>query len=113
MKLYISEPELKEGCHVGQILVHDDENNDIAYFLHNEDATVPQSYETALAMARALVNAEEYRTALIHIRGSYTPDQPADSAADEVSWVMRHVGGLRRVAANALDHLGILGEKNV
>ena len=52
----------------------------------------------------AKITPEEiYRSALIHIRGSYTPDQPADSAADEVSWVMRHVGDLRRVAANALD----------
>jgi len=99
-KLYISEPEPRDSA---PILVVDEDNNDIAYFYHNEDAGVPQSYEEALAMAKALVNAEEYRSALIHIRGAHTPDQPADSAADEISWVMRHVGDLRRVAANALD----------
>ena len=110
MRLYISEPELKGDCHVGQILVHDDDMNDIAEFFHNEDAGVCQDYETALMLARALVNAEIYRAALVDIRGLYVPDQPADSAADEISWVMRHVGDLRRIAANALDHADGLRE---
>jgi hypothetical protein len=100
MKLFISEPEPRSS---GPILVCDDDMNDIAEFFHDEQATVTTSYETALALARALVKAEEYRAALIDIAGSHTPDQPADSAADEVSWVMRHVGTLRRMAANALE----------
>jgi hypothetical protein len=50
-------------------------------------------------LTKALEKAE---AALIYIRGAHTPDQPADSSVDEISWVMRHVGDLRRVAANAL-----------
>ena len=41
----------------GAILVCDDDNNDVAEFFHNEHATVSQSFETALAYARALVNS--------------------------------------------------------
>lgn len=54
MKLSISEPEPREA---GPILVCDEAMNDIAEFFHNEHATVGQSYETALMLARALVDA--------------------------------------------------------
>ncbi len=47
--------------------------------------------------------AEIMRSALLDIRNSHTPEQPASSNCDEVSWVMQHVGALRRLAANALD----------
>ena len=100
MKLFISEPEPRDS---GPIMVYDADMNDIAEFFHDEHATVCQSYETALMLAKALVEAERYRAALVDIRGAHVPDQPADSASDEVSWVMRHVGDLRRTAANALD----------
>ena len=52
MQLYISEPEPRES---GPILVVDEDHNDIAEFFHNEHATVPQTYETALALAQKLV----------------------------------------------------------
>lgn len=54
MKLFISEPSER---HAGAILVHDEDRNDIAEFFHNEHATVGQSYETALMLARLLVEA--------------------------------------------------------
>lgn len=56
MKLFISEPEER---HQGSILVHDETLNDIAEFYHNELHTVDTSYETALALAKALVSAAE------------------------------------------------------
>jgi hypothetical protein len=37
------------------ILVGDEDNNDIAEFYHSDHATVSQSYETALALAKQLV----------------------------------------------------------
>jgi hypothetical protein len=46
---------------------------------------------------------EGLRNALLAIRQSHVPDQPASSGADEVSWVMQHVGRLRKIAADALD----------
>lgn len=46
---------------------------------------------------------ERFRNALLNIRQSHVPDQPASSQADEVSWVMQHVGRLRKIAADALD----------
>lgn len=55
MKLYVSEPSER---HTGPILVCDEDgHNDIAEFFHNEHATVSQSYETALGLAQALVEA--------------------------------------------------------
>lgn len=51
MKLFISEPSER---HLGAILIHDEDSNDIAEFYHNEHATVEQSYETALELARKL-----------------------------------------------------------
>ena len=56
MKLYVSEPHER---HAGPILVADEDHNDIAEFYHNEHATVGQSYETALALAKALVELSE------------------------------------------------------
>ena len=54
MKLKISELSTPGD---GPILVCDEEMNDIAEFYHNEHATVGQSYETALMLARTLVEA--------------------------------------------------------
>jgi hypothetical protein len=53
MKLYISEPSER---HSGPILVCDEAHNDVAEFFHNEHATVEQSYETALGLAKQLVD---------------------------------------------------------
>lgn len=39
------------------ILVCDEDRNDIAEFYHSDHATVGQSYETALMLARLLVTA--------------------------------------------------------
>lgn len=39
------------------ILVSDEDDNDIAEFFHSDHATVGQSYETALMLARKLVDA--------------------------------------------------------
>jgi hypothetical protein len=39
------------------ILVCDEDHNDIAEFFHSDHATVGQSYETALMLARLLVEA--------------------------------------------------------
>ena len=47
--------------------------------------------------------AERFRSALLDIRNAHVPDQPASSQADEVSWVMQHVGRIRKIAADALD----------
>jgi hypothetical protein len=40
------------------ILVCDEDHNDIAEFYHSDHATVSQSYETALMLARKLVEAQ-------------------------------------------------------
>jgi hypothetical protein len=39
------------------ILVCDEDRNDIAEFFHSDNATVGQSYETAMMLARKLVEA--------------------------------------------------------
>lgn len=39
------------------ILIGDEEHNDVAEFFHSDHATVGQSYETAMTLARTLVNA--------------------------------------------------------
>lgn len=39
------------------ILICDEDHNDIAEFYHSDHATVSQSYETALMLARKLVEA--------------------------------------------------------
>jgi hypothetical protein len=52
MKLSIASDDREHA-----ILVCDEAHNDIAEFFHNEHATVGQSYETALGLARALVAA--------------------------------------------------------
>jgi hypothetical protein len=39
------------------ILIGDEDHNDIAEFFHSDHATVGQSYETALMLARLLVEA--------------------------------------------------------
>jgi hypothetical protein len=57
MKLFISEPDPHSS---GPILIYDEDNNDIAEFFHNENATVPQSYDTALSLACLLVSAEQH-----------------------------------------------------
>lgn len=54
MKLFISEPSER---HLGPILIHDEENNDIAEFFHDYHATVGQSYEIALMLAKKLIEA--------------------------------------------------------
>lgn len=78
LKLSISEP-FQRGD--GPILIHDQDHNDVAEFFHNERHTVPQSYETALALAKQLV-------------------QPTTASAPELkSWrteldeVISHLGG--------------------
>lgn len=38
--------------HIGSIVLCDAQDNDIAEFFHAEHATVPQSYETALSLAK-------------------------------------------------------------
>jgi hypothetical protein len=52
MKFKILEPHSRGD---GPILVCDQDHNDVAEFFHNERHTVPQSYEAALALAKALV----------------------------------------------------------
>jgi hypothetical protein len=52
MKLYIASDDREHA-----ILVADEDSNDIAEFFHSDHATVSQSYETALALAQALVAA--------------------------------------------------------
>lgn len=54
MKLQIIEPSTRDA---GPILVVDGHSNDIAEFFHNEHETVKQSYETALELARKLVES--------------------------------------------------------
>ena len=73
MKLYLSEPELRES---GPILVHDEDHNDIAEFYHNEHATVGQSYRTALLLAKALV--AQCNAGHLHFGGQTEaePDRP-------------------------------------
>lgn len=44
-----------------------------------------------------------YRSALLDIKCAHVPDQPAHSQADETTWVMQHVGAIRRVASKAID----------
>ena len=49
------------------------------------------------------MNEERLRNALKDIRAAHLPDQPASSSADEVTWVMQHVGRIRKIAADALE----------
>lgn len=44
-----------------------------------------------------------FRCALLDIKSAHVPDQPASSQADETTWVMQHVGSIRRIASKALD----------
>jgi hypothetical protein len=55
MKLYIASDDRAHA-----ILVADEDHNDIAEFFHSDHATVSQSYETALGLARALVTASDH-----------------------------------------------------
>lgn len=55
--------------HVGAILLADAAGNDIAEFFHCEHATVPQSYEAALALAKQTAALPEAMKAL---REAYT-----------------------------------------
>jgi hypothetical protein len=58
---HISDEQYESNMHIqssdrdSAILVCDEHHNDIAEFYHNEHATVSQSYETALTLARSLV----------------------------------------------------------
>lgn len=52
MKLEITSSDRQHA-----ILVCDEDNNDIAEFFHSDHATVSQSYETALMLARRMVEA--------------------------------------------------------
>jgi hypothetical protein len=52
MKLSIASDDREHA-----ILVCDADHNDIAEFFHSDHATVEQSYETALMLARKLVDA--------------------------------------------------------
>lgn len=44
-----------------------------------------------------------FRSALLDIKAAHVPDQPAYSQADETTWVMQHVGDIRRIASKALE----------
>lgn len=55
--------------HAGAILLADAAHNDIAEFFHCEHATVPQSYEAALSLAKQAATAPEAMAAL---RDAYT-----------------------------------------
>ena len=70
-----------------------------AWILHAADQLERLEHE----LAKITGEHECYRNALLDIRGAHVPDQPASSGADEVTWVMQHVGALRRIAANALE----------
>lgn len=48
---------------------------------------------------------EIMRNALSEIKHAHVPDQPATSQADETTWVMQHVGAIRKIAADALDRI--------
>ena len=70
--LRVEEPSEPE---VGAILIADAQNNDIAEFFHCEHATVPQSYEAALSLARmsaaapALLKAAQRALAVLKAQG--------------------------------------------
>ena len=65
--------------------------------------TLPCGDAARLALSRAYWAEDRYKSALQEIRLSHVPDQPASSAADGVSWVMQHVGRIRKIAADAID----------
>ena len=50
----------------------------------------------------AAAEIERLRAALETIEAAHVPDQPMTSPVDEVAWVQRHVGTLRRIAREAL-----------
>jgi hypothetical protein len=52
--------------------------------------------------------ADIFRSALLDIKAAHVPDQPASSQADEVSWVMQHIGMIRRIASKALEEASSL-----
>lgn len=66
IKFSVHEPSEQ---HVGAILIADEKHNDIAEFFHCEHATVPQSYETALALAKQTAALPDAMEAL---RDAYT-----------------------------------------
>lgn len=53
--------------------------------------------------AKSQAREDIFRSALLDIRNAHVPDQPAHSQADETTWVMQHVGNIRRIASKALD----------
>lgn len=57
-----------------------------------------------MGMARddALAERDRLRAALEAISGFHTPSQPMTDEGNELSWVLRHVGTLRRIAHVAL-----------
>lgn len=63
------------------IYIHDEDNNDIATFFHSEHATVGQSYETALRLARLLVEANNG----VEARPAATPPSAAGSSGSGVT----------------------------
>lgn len=72
LPLSIIEPS--EPC-AGAILIVDQDNNDIAEFYHSEHATVGQSYEGALFLARLSAAAPSMKEALEAIRDSLLSHQ--------------------------------------
>lgn len=56
-KLFINEPSER---HLGPILIHDENCNDIAEFFHKEHATVEQSYEEALFLAQLITKNKSW-----------------------------------------------------
>lgn len=66
LQLIVHEPSEQ---HAGAILLADEQHNDIAEFFHCEHATVPQSYEAALSLAKRTAALPEAMAAL---RDAYT-----------------------------------------
>lgn len=60
-------------------------------------APSPNGFEAGLRQADIL------RSALLDIKAAHVPDQPAHSQADETTWVMQHVGTIRRIASKAIE----------
>lgn len=80
------------------ILVGDEDNNDISEFYHSDHATVSQSYETALALAKQLVagcgdHAQRQPGRLARYESAMAADRTSLTQVEIRNLFKRHGGG--------------------
>ncbi|WP_293880512.1 hypothetical protein [Sphingomonas sp.] len=96
MKLHIASDD-----HEHAILVGDEDHNDIAEFFHSDHATVAQSYETALMLARKLVDdgASPVKAAPSDIERAFTDAYDEAECAYDNEALLQAIHDLKTVKA--------------